>query len=301
MSWKDYCGRWSIFTSAGDNNSIRMWFEGGVSRRWDLIVAYYGDNEREFAELSRVSNYAFRTKGGKFPNLKKFVAQQRGFFERYSYIWVCDDDMRMSVAQINEAFAITERLGFWIAQPAFHPKGNNYHTINVYGGSQCDYRTVNYIENSVPIFRQDKLAEFLAIYDGSLPAEGIDFWYMNVFGANKLRRWNLFASLIRPSELGRFAVIDKVQVINPHTKEKKGGREIERLQPWSLQKVAWDEAMKKYGFVEFPHRTFVCRKIGDYKAGSVVARYDVVKLIAAALVRKLRWLKARSLNVLFGH
>ena len=70
--------------------------------------------------------------------------------------------------------------------------------------------------------------------------------------------------------------------------------------------------MKKYGFVTFPHRTFVCRKIGDYKAGSVVTRYDVVKviaaalydvvkLIAAALVRKLRWLKARSLNVLFGH
>jgi hypothetical protein len=295
MSWKEHCGRWCIFTSAGDNNSIRLWFEGDVSRRWDLIVAYYGDNEREFAELRAVSNYAFRTKGGKFPNLKKFVAQQPGFFEQYSYIWVCDDDMRMSVAQINEAFAITERLGFWIAQPAFHPEGKNVHTINVYAGSQCDYRTVNYIENSVPIFRQDKLAEFLAIYDGSLPSgAGIDFWYMNVFGANKLGRWNLFASLIRPSELGRFAVIDKVQVINPHTKEKKGGREIERLQPWSLQKAAWDEAMKKYGFVEFPHRTFVCRKIGDYKAGSVITRYDVVKLIAAALVRRLRWLKDRS-------
>ena len=235
MSWKEYCGRWCIFTSAGDNNSIRMWLEGGVSRIWDLIVAYYGDNEREFAELRRVSNYAFRTKGGKFPNLKKFLAQQPSFFEKYSYIWVCDDDMRMSVAQINEAFAITERLGFWIAQPAFHPEGKNVHTINVYAGSQCDYRTVNYIENSVPIFRQDKLAEFLAIYDGSMPSgAGIDFWYMNVFGANKLGRWNLFASLIRPSELGRFAVIDKVQVINPHTKEKKrrtGSRPIGTMEP----------------------------------------------------------------------
>jgi hypothetical protein len=277
-----------------------MWLEGG-SRRWDLIVAYYGDNEREFAELRRVSNYAFRTKGGKFQNLKKFVAQQPSFFEQYSYIWVCDDDMRMSVAQIDEAFAITERLGFWVAQPAFHPEGNNYHTINVYAGSQCDYRTVNYIENNVPIFRRDKLVEFLAIYDGSLPAEGVDYWYMNVFGANKLGRWNLFASLIRPSGLRRFAVIDKVQVINPHNKEKKGGREVDRFGPWSLRKAEWGEAMKKYGFVKFPHRAFVCRKIGDYNTRSVVTRYDVVKLIAATLVRRLRWLNARSLNVLFGH
>jgi hypothetical protein len=279
-----------------------MWLEGGVPRSWDLIVSYYGDDEREFAELRKISNYAVRTKGGKFQNLKKFVAQQPGFFEQYSYIWVCDDDLRMSVAQINEAFAITERFEFWIAQPAFHPEGTkSCHRVTNYAGSQWDYRIVNFIEVAVPIFRQDKLAEFLAIYDGSLTGWGIDFWYMNIFGANKLGlRANLFASLIRPSELGQFAVIDKVQVINPHANTKKGGREIDRLQSGNLRKAAWEEVMEKYGLVYFPIRTLACRKIGGYKAGSAVTRYDIAKLIAAALVRRLRWLKARSLNVLFG-
>lgn len=251
-SWKERQGRWCIFTSVGDYNSIRGWFEGGESRKWDLIIAYYGNNEREFLELREVANYAFRTKGGKFQNLKKFAAEQPGFFERYSYIWVCDDDIRMSITQINEAFAITELLGFWIAQPAFHPAGKNAHPVTIHAGSQSDYRTVNFIEVGVPIFRQDRLADFLEVYDGSLTGWGIDWWYMNLFAANKLDSIaNLFASLFKPSELGRFAVIDKVQVINPHA-EEKGGSEIDRLQPGHLRGAAWAEVKAKYRFC-LPH------------------------------------------------
>ena len=63
--------RWCLFTSAGDKNVIRLWLRGDTSRPWDLVVAYYGDNDHEFSELSKVSSYAFRTKGGKFQNLKK--------------------------------------------------------------------------------------------------------------------------------------------------------------------------------------------------------------------------------------
>src|SRR5262249_29205254 len=147
---------------------------------------YYGDNEREFLELRKASNYAFRTKGGKFQNLKKFVSKKPGLFEQYSYIWVCDDDIRMSVAQINQAFTITELLGFWISQPALHPEGKADFRVTIYSGSRCDYRLVNFIEVNLPIFRQDKLIEFIKFYDGSLTGWGIDFWYMNFFGANKL-------------------------------------------------------------------------------------------------------------------
>lgn len=115
-----------------------------------------------------------------------FVVQNPNFFEKYSYVWVCDDDIRMAATQIDEAFAIAERCMFWIAQPAFLPEGKNSHGPSIYVGCQCDYRIVNFVESSVPIFRRDKLAEFLKVYDGSLTGHGIDFWYMNFFGANKL-------------------------------------------------------------------------------------------------------------------
>ena len=159
--------RWCLFTSAGDKNAIDLWLKRSGGRRWDLVVAYYGDDDRKYSRLRKESFYAFRTKGGKFQNLKKLVEQNPKFFDQYSYVWICDDDIQMSADQIDEVFAITQTFEFWVAQPAFHLHGKNAHAINCYAGSQVDYRIVNYVENGVPIFRRDKLMEFLRVYDGS--------------------------------------------------------------------------------------------------------------------------------------
>jgi hypothetical protein len=95
----------------------------------------------------------------------------------------------MSPAQIDEAFAITEFFEFWIAQPAFSPRGKISHQITSYAGPHCDYRTVNFIEVGVPIFRREKLIEFLNVYDGSLTGYGIDFWYLSIFKADEVGTW----------------------------------------------------------------------------------------------------------------
>jgi hypothetical protein len=239
--------RWCLFTSAGDKNAIRLWLECDKPRRWDLVVAYYGDSNHEFSEISKLSSHAYRTKGGKFQNLKKLVEQKPHFFDEYSYVWVCDDDIRMSAAQIDEAFAISEFFEFWVAQPALLPDGKIAHPIVRFAGPQWDYRLVNFIEVGVAIFRRDKLVQFLAIFDGSLTGTGIDYWYMNFFNAN---------------EFSRFAIIDKVAVINPHD-EEKGGREINRLEATELRWAAWREVKARYGLVEFPERVFAyCKIVG---------------------------------------
>src|SRR5208282_5656471 len=98
-----------LFTSAGDRNAIRLWLRGSLGRNWDLVVAYYADSDQEFSAISKDSFYAFRAKGGKFQNLRQLVIQRPGFFDNYSYIWVCDDDIQMQAAQIDDVFAITER------------------------------------------------------------------------------------------------------------------------------------------------------------------------------------------------
>jgi len=36
--------RWCLFTSADDKNAIRLWLAGDTPRRWDLVAAYYGDD-----------------------------------------------------------------------------------------------------------------------------------------------------------------------------------------------------------------------------------------------------------------
>ena len=248
---------WCLFTSAGDRNAIDRWLKHSRDRRWDLVVAYYGEDDREFSRLSRESSYAFRTTGGKFQNLKKLVGQDPQFFDRYSHVWVCDDDIRMSAAQIDEVFTITETFDFWVSQPAFAAGGKNSHWINCYCGAEADWRIVNFVECGVAVFRRDKLMEFLDVYDGSLVGFGIDYWYLTLFGAN---------------ENGRCAVIDKVQVLNPTDKEK-GRSELDRLQPLEARRAAWHEVRTKFGLVEFPHKV--------YAYGKIAAHGDIGNAIAS--------------------
>jgi hypothetical protein len=269
--------RWCLFTSAGDKNAIRLWLRGDTPRRWDLVVAYYGDNDYAFIEIGKLGYYAFRTKGSKFQNLKKLVMEHPRFFDRYSHVWVCDDDILMSAAQIDEAFELTETLGFWVAQPADRPEGRNSHWITCFAGARWDYRIVNFVEVRMPIFRRNKLTEFLAVYDGSLVGWGIEWWYANFFQAN---------------EFGRFAIIDKVQVVNPRH-QQKGGGEIERLRPWLLREADWNKVREKYGLVEYPHKVFAYCKLAPQREllGAFLPANDLPRFGLPVLeaLRRSRW------------
>jgi hypothetical protein len=237
--------RWCLFTSAGDKSAIRLWLAGNTPRRWDLVAAYYGDDDDKFAEISKVCSYAFRTKGSKFQNLKKLITDHPRIFDQYSHVWVCDNDIQMSATQIDDAFGITETLGFWVTQPADRPEGRNSHWITCFAGPSWDYRIVNFVEVRMPIFRREKLTEFLAVYDSSLVGAGIEWWYANFFKAD---------------EFGRFAIIDKVQVINPRY-EVKGGSEIDQLQTPHLRLADWHNIREKYGLVQYSHKVFAYGKL----------------------------------------
>jgi hypothetical protein len=208
-------------------------------------VAYYGGNNNEYAEISKFCSFVFRRKGSKFQNLKSLITENPGFFDQYSHVWVCDDDILMSSSQIEEAFDITESLDFWVAQPADRPEGRYSHWITGVSWPGWDYRIVNFVEVRMPIFRRDKLTEFLAVYDGSLVGAGIEWWYANFFKADKF---------------GRFAIIDKVQVTNPRY-EVKGGSDIDQLQAPRLRLADWHNIREKHGLVQYSHKVFAYCKL----------------------------------------
>jgi hypothetical protein len=127
----------------------------------------------------------------------------------------------------------------------------------------------------MPIFRRDKLIEFLAVYDGSLVGAGIEYWFANLFKAD---------------EFGRFAIIDKVQVINPRTRDK-GESEIDRLQAWHLRYASMLKAAKKYGFAEDrPHKVFAYCKLAPPRNLLVIFELPLKELpmISPAWLEALR-------------
>jgi hypothetical protein len=117
--------RWCVFTSAGDHNNVLSWLAGLDGREWDLVVAFYGDDDAAFERLRPACRAAFRSKGSKFQNLKKLFNSEPQLFEQYDFIWIADDDLTIRPEDVAQLFRYAAEYGFWISQPAFSSEGAN--------------------------------------------------------------------------------------------------------------------------------------------------------------------------------
>jgi len=236
----DDSGRWCVFTSAGDYNNVMSWLSGLKDRPWDLIVAFYGDDDSKYRELRSVAKHIFREKGSKCQNLKKLYSHNPNIFDNYDLILVSDDDFILRPIDITRLFEIAAEAGFWVCSPAFSTEGRISHDIMIWAGLESIYRTVTFLEISAPLFRADKLREFLAVYDGQLAGWGIDWWFCSHFGAGRD---------------GRLAIIDDVVFWNPRDDQRSGGRrEITKLQSDEDRRAHWVETAERIGIKEFDQK-----------------------------------------------
>ena len=150
---------------------------------------------------------------------------------RYEAVLVLDDDILIRASDIDRLFAIRTAHDLWLLQPAFDPRGKISWEITKVN-PHCRLRYTNFVEMTCPLFRQDKLADFMAVYDPELVGFGMDWWFLHVLGTD-LR--------------GRVAVIDEIVCLNPHDRTKGRVREINRLQPDEVRKRKWEEMKHRYG------------------------------------------------------
>ncbi|MBB5691874.1 DUF707 domain-containing protein [Roseomonas alkaliterrae] len=132
--------RFCLFTSAGARNLVRTWTRQGQERSFDLVVAYYDDDEAEFEALEKLSDRCFRIKGGKYQNLWNLWRRGDLAISAYDYVWVADDDMQIAPEDIERCFAIAERFGFWVSSPSHDPKGKISNPFMVRDNSGQDIR-----------------------------------------------------------------------------------------------------------------------------------------------------------------
>ncbi|WP_159350870.1 DUF707 domain-containing protein [Roseomonas harenae] len=231
-----------IFTSAGQKNNIAAWLTE-PDRSWDLVVAYYGDDAEIGRKLETVSSVYIPRKGSKFQNLHAINLGNPHLLSQYDYVWVVDDDVQMTPSQIERVFDIAESWDLWVCQPAFDKNGKYSHKVTVrpnqkFSGDSL-LRFVNFVEVTCPLFRKDKLIEFLDCYDGSLVGWGIDFWMAHVLQSDRYRK---------------FAIIDAVEVLNPHDRTKRGPREIDTLQEWHKRRDHWQSVRARLQIPEITPR-----------------------------------------------
>lgn len=230
--------KYLVYTSAGDNSNLGYWLAD--NKRFDLWITYYGEKTGRYYEVADFYN---QRKGGKFPNFYFVYHQWRRVISQYDAILLIDDDILINAVQIYRLFALREEYDLWVLQPAFDPQGKIRHRIT-HVQPQNLLRYTNFVEVTCPLFRQDKLDNFMAVYDPVLVGWGVDYWFMNSLG--------------HPLD-GKVAIVDDVPCINPCDHTKGGKREIEMLQSTESRKQTWEaiklekgifvEKMKEFGSV----------------------------------------------------
>lgn len=214
-----------IFTSAGDRNAVRQWLPADGSRPFDLLIAFYGDDDARFEELRAIATRIWRIKGSKMQNLHALVQGGEIDLSAYDQVWLPDDDVLIAPADIPRLFGLAAAYDLWVSQPAFIEGSRASSPVIRMAATREQIRLTTFVEITCPLFRRDRLEAFLAEYDGSLVSWGIDWWFAHVLGA----RWS-----------GRFAVIDAITACNPQTGLKPGGfREIDRLQAPEERRDSW--------------------------------------------------------------
>jgi hypothetical protein len=192
---------------------------------------YYGNPPGKFQGRC---DFHLNRKGSKFQNLHYGYQQWPDVLARYEAVMVMDDDIMIDAGGITRLFEIRRELDLWALQPAFRWCGKVSWDITAVH-STAKLRYTNFVEMACPLIRQDKLADFMAVYDPELVGYGADWWFLHTLGKDLENH---------------VAIVDEVTCINPYDREKGGVREIDRLQSHDKRKEVWERMKARYGLNE---------------------------------------------------
>ena len=224
-----------VFTSAGDNTDFhKLWFNKKKKKNnFDTLVVYYGNNEDNFKEYEKISDYIFKRKGSKFQNFHYIYLNHKDIIDKYDRFFIMDDDIIIKYKGINKMFEISQKYNLWICGPTFVniPQCKISHQITLCSGKK-EMRYVNFIEVNVPLYNRYALDLLMKYYDPCLIGWGVDYLSMQVCGVDKK---------------DKFALVDAVKCINPHDEAKDGKRELLKLKGANNRAQDWANFAHKLG------------------------------------------------------
>jgi Protein of unknown function (DUF707) len=219
-----------VIVRAGNSSLHPEWLKGDEGRTWDIVVNYFGDDPDLYKEpdVTRIDS-----KGPKWPALYDLLNSNPEFISNYDYIWLPDDDLAATKADINTLFDLVKRYRLEVAQPALS-WDSYYSHITTLRNNRTKVRYTNYVEVMAPCFCSAMLQKALPLFNSNLSGWGLDY---------------LWTALAQDPQNG-IAIIDEVTV--RHTRPV-GGPNYKRLRETGVS--PWDEMRalcKAHGLDEEP-------------------------------------------------
>jgi hypothetical protein len=227
-----------VYTSAGKAANIKQWY-ASAHRNYDIWVTNYSSVP---SLNKKYADYYNERKGSKFENLQSIYREHVDILSNYKAIWVADDDIIISPQSLSALFRTLGDMDLWLLQPAFSRFGKISHKVTE-RRFMSNLRFTSFVEETCPIFRTDKLLDFLSVYRPELTRVfGIDWWYTDYFGLD---------------HQNRYAISDKYYCINPRDFFKPGGRrEINLLNSSQEQVSMCNDVLRELGLARFEYKEY---------------------------------------------
>jgi Protein of unknown function (DUF707) len=221
-----------VVVRAGDNSLHPHWLASDGDRTWDLVVSYFGDDPDIFKvdDVVRIDS-----KGPKWPALYELFSLYPNLTTDYDYIWLPDDDLMASKADINRLFDVCVAYGLEVGHPGLTWNSYCAHLITL-RNDDTRLRYTNYVELMAPCLSAALLDRTRCYFNKTLSGWGLELAFAK------------FASNTRTT----VAFIDEVTV--RHTRPV-GGPNYKYLRDKNIS--PWDEMRAFCRFLDIDERPIV--------------------------------------------
>jgi hypothetical protein len=189
------CRRSNVVVLCANDKSLHAQWLNDIEfeqRNWDLCITCYSDNPSDIALPYEYLTHQHRQP--KWRALFNLFPPESPLWQ-YDYIWLPDDDLMTTWADINRLFELCRRHSLLLAQPSIDPSSNVNHHITQTDNNYL-LRFTNFVEIMCPVFSRDALRIAILTFRDTASGYGLD---------------NLWPALLG-GVAGRVAVIDAISV-----------------------------------------------------------------------------------------
>lgn len=158
-----------VWLQAGPQSRHRAWFDPSTPRSWDLLINYY-DARGYDPEMGDV---VFFQAGTKFTAVSKLLRRDPALLAQYDYVLLLDDDIGVSMADLDTLFAICVSHGLDLAQMALSDRSACIWDC-LFSHGRKGMRRLNCVEIMMPVLSRRALLACGADFSRSVSGFGLD-------------------------------------------------------------------------------------------------------------------------------
>ena len=161
-----------LITPVGRESKHPTWFNG-KNQNFDFLALCYEEVDEA---ILKCATYVFKNKDYKYPNFRQYADTHKNIINTYDFFFLADDDLDMSMGDINRLFEIANLFGLDLCQPSLSHQSHCSWAITLWcGDSRVILRYTDFVEIMCPLFSRKGMSLCLDTFGRNRLGMGLDF------------------------------------------------------------------------------------------------------------------------------